>query len=50
MVAAMRRLAVTVEVDPPTVAAVARTAVADRMAEAADMDGDTEIALDLFPA
>ena len=64
-VVAMRRLAATVVVDPPTVvvdpptvaaadrtAVVDRTAVAaDRMAEVvADMGGDTEIALDLFPA
>jgi hypothetical protein len=56
-VVAIRRLAATVEVDPPTMAAVDRTAVADRtvaadrMAEVvAVMGGDIEIALELFPA
>ncbi len=49
----IRRLAATVAVDPPTVAA-GRTAVADRTAvvdrTAVDMGGDIDIALGLFPA
>jgi hypothetical protein len=43
----IRRLAVTVAVDPPTVAAD-RTAAVDRTA--VDMGGDIDIALGLFPA